>query len=149
MIPRLPFLRVPVSRLAELAWSAALNLHSKRSDQSIVQADGTSSYAEYLTERTGDHILESEKGFITWRYIGTTQVYIIDIFVKKKFRKENVATMLADYVCSIARNIGCSEALGTVVPSTKGSNESLRVLWGYGMKLHSADKDLIIMKKEI
>ena len=106
-------------------------------------------YAEYLQERTDDQILENDKGFITWRYLNDYQVYIIDIFVKKEFRQKKVAVMLADYVCSIAKNLGYKEVIGTIVPSTKGANASLRVLWGYGMKLHAAKENLIIMKKEL
>ena len=106
-------------------------------------------YSEYLQERTNDHIFEDKHGFITWRFINDQQVYIVDIYVKKEFRKDGIASNYADYVCSVAKKAGYSELLGTVVPSTKGSNDSLRVLWDYGMKLHSADKDLIIMKKDI
>jgi Acetyltransferase (GNAT) family len=106
-------------------------------------------YAEYLSERTEDSILENDKGFITWRYINPDKVYIVDIYIRKEFRCKKAASELADCVCDIARNIGYKELLGSVVPSTKGSNASLRVLWGYGMVLHSADKDLIIMRKDI
>jgi|SRR6185312_14068650 len=106
-------------------------------------------YADYLSERTDDYILENEKGFITWRYLNETQVYIVDLFVKKEFRRGSVASKLADHVVSIAKNTGRTELLGTVVPSTKGSNDSLRVLWGYGMALHAAEPNLIIMKKDI
>jgi GNAT superfamily N-acetyltransferase len=106
-------------------------------------------YAEYILERTDDKILEDSKGFITWRYINDKQAYIVDIFVKKQYRKKNVASKLADYVCSIAKNLGYKEVIGTVVPSTKGSDDSLRVLWGYGMKLFSAEHDLIVMKKDL
>lgn len=106
-------------------------------------------YAQYLSERTNDQILENEQGFITWRFLNDKQVYIVDIFVKKEFRKTKVASTLADYVCSIAKNLGYKQILGTIVPSTKGSNASLRVLWGYGMTLFSAEPDLIIMKKDL
>lgn len=109
----------------------------------------SSLYAEYLQERTDDQILENDKGFITWRYLNAKQVYIVDIFVRKKFRNQDIASKLADYVCSIAKNLGYKEVLGTVCPSAKGSNYSLRVLWGYGMSLCSADKDIIVMKKEL
>jgi ribosomal protein S18 acetylase RimI-like enzyme len=106
-------------------------------------------YAQYLMERTDDGIIETEKGFVTYRFINKDQCYIIDIYVAVAHRKSNIATELADRVVSIARTRGCKEIIGTVVPSTKGSNTSLMVLWGYGMKLDSADKNLIIMKKEI
>lgn len=106
-------------------------------------------YSEYLMERTHDQIIETEEGFVTWRYLNEHQVYIVDIYVRSDFREKNVATKLADSVVYEAKNKGCCEVLGTVVPSAKGSDTSLKVLIGYGMKLHSASPDLIIMKKEI
>lgn len=106
-------------------------------------------YAEYLQERTEDFILENDKGFVTWRYLNERQVYLIDIYVVPEFRRSQVATTLADYVASIAKNTGRTELFGTVVPSAKGSNASLKVLWDYGMILYKAEPNLIVMRKDI
>lgn len=109
----------------------------------------SSLYADYLLERTHDLILETSEGFATYRFLNEKQVYIIDIFVLPVFRKSRIASHIADEIVKIAKEKGCTELIGTVCPSAKGSNASLRVLWGYGFVLDSADKDLIIMKKEI
>lgn len=106
-------------------------------------------YADYLLERTHDQIVETEYGFATYRFLNTKQCYIIDIYVKPENRKTYRASEMADKIAEIAKEKGCCELLGTIVPSTRGSNTSLNVLMAYGMKLSSAQNDLIIMKKDI
>jgi hypothetical protein len=106
-------------------------------------------YADYLLERTFDHIVETDKGFATYRFLNESQVYIVDLFVLPQYRKTYVASDMADIIVEIAKQKGCTELIGTVVPSTKGSNTSLQTLLAYGMTLKSADKDLIIFKKDI
>ncbi len=107
-------------------------------------------YGAYLQERTNDCIVETEKGFATYRFLENPKaVYIIDIYVSPKHRKEGIASTLADKVGDIAKEWGYTEMLGSVVPSAKGSTDSLRVLLAYGMTLKSADKDFVVFTKEI
>lgn len=106
-------------------------------------------YARYLNERAGDQIIEKEGGFVTYRYLNESQVYIIDIFVLPDERQKGYASKLADEVAAEAKAKGCKEMLGTVVPQAKNSTVSLKVLLGYGMSLDKAANDLIILKKEI
>lgn len=106
-------------------------------------------YSQYLTERTDTLIDEYDYGFITYRYLSETQVYIVDIYVVPDIRENRCASKMADAVVEKAKKKGCKELVGTVVPSTKNSTISLKVLLGYGMKLDSASHDLIVFKKEI
>lgn len=106
-------------------------------------------YAEYLRERTEDHIFEDDRGFVTWRYLNDRQVYIIDIYVKPEYRQKGKASSYAQYVIERAKWSGCTELLGTVVPSTKGSTTSLKVLLSFGMKLKESKDNLIILSKDI
>lgn len=109
-----------------------------------------SHYAQYLQERTEDKILETDYGFATYRYINNGRsVYIVDIFVSPDYRRKNGASAMADKVVEIAVQKGCTEMLGSVVPSAKGSTESLQVLIGYGMKLKSASENFIVFSKEL
>ena len=111
-----------------------------------------SMYADYIKERLGDDSIETEEGFCTYRFLehnGLPAVYIIDIYVRPFLRKGNVASDLADRVAAIAKEKECKIMIGTVVPSAKGSTDSLRVLLGYGMQLDSASQNLIIFKKGI
>ena len=98
----------------------------------------------------GDEIVETPTGFATYRYINEGKsVYIVDIFVVPEHRKSGAAAALADQIVETARQRGCTELIGTVVPSVKGANVSLAVLLGYGMSLHSSERDLIVFRKAI
>lgn len=108
-----------------------------------------SMHAEYLRERTHDQILETEEGFATYRYIDEKTVYIIDLYVRPDFRKTNKASLMADSIVLEAKEKGCTKLLGSVVPSTKNSTISLKVLLGYGMSLQSSTNDFIVFQKEI
>lgn len=107
-------------------------------------------YAKYLTERTNDQILEFDEGFATYRYVNNNKtVYIIDIFVLPEYRNKKIMTYLADKIVAEAKEKGCIDLIGTVVPSMKNSTISVRALLGYGMLLNSASNDVVVFRKEI
>jgi predicted GNAT family acetyltransferase len=106
-------------------------------------------YSQYLSEKTNDFILETEKGFATYRYTSDKTVYIIDLYVNRDFRKHGVASALADIIVEEARQKGCTELIGSVVPSARGSTDSLKVLLAYGMTLLSSSNDFIIFRKDL
>lgn len=107
-------------------------------------------YAKYLLERTNDCIWETEAGFATYRYLPERNaVYIIDIFVLPSSRKTGHAALIADQIALVAKSRGCTEMLGSVQPSAKGSDASIRVLQAYGMTLLSAGPDAILFRKDI
>lgn len=106
-------------------------------------------YADYIKERLGDEIIENETGFASYRYLNEKQVYIVDLYIRPAYRKQRAASALSDHIVEVARARGCSELIGTVVPSAKGSTESIKALLGYGLRLDSASQDLVIFKKDI
>lgn len=106
-------------------------------------------YAEYLKERTKDEITEGDWGFITYRFTDEKTCYIVDIYVIPELRKQGVASDKAAIVMGLAKERGCTKLLGSVVPSTKGSTDSLKVLLAYGMRLDSCTNDFILFSKEI
>lgn len=108
-----------------------------------------SHYAQYIRERTHDHIYEDNFGFITWRYLPTGEVYIIDLFVPKEFRRDGHAKRFADKVVKEAKEKGSTKLIGTVVPSMKNTTISTLALIGYGMKLEQSGQDLVVYGKEI
>lgn len=109
----------------------------------------SSLYADYLSERTEDKIIELPQGFATYRILNGKQVYLIDLYVKPDHRRDYVATELSHMVMTEAKKLGCTELLGTVVPSSKNSTASVKVLLAHGMTLQSASNDLIVFKKDI
>lgn len=106
-------------------------------------------YSNYIREKTTDQIIETDKGFATYRYVDEKTVYIIDIYVLPDFRKSAVASTIADSIVEEAKKKGCNKLLGSVVPSNKNSTDSMRVLLSYGMTLESSSNDFILFKREI
>lgn len=106
-----------------------------------------SMYAEYLREKTSDLIIETVEGFATYRYVDEKTVYIIDLYIAPGFRKNDVASSMADQIVAEAKQKGCSKLLGSVVPSNKNSTASVQVLLAYGMSLESSANDFILFKK--
>lgn len=108
-----------------------------------------SHYADYVRERTNKSIMEIDKGFATYSYWPDNKVYIEDIYIAPDFRKSNHASTLADAIAYEAKSRGCTRMVGSVIPSTKNSTTSLKVLLGYGMHLVSSSQDIIFFEKEI
>ena len=106
-------------------------------------------YSAYIREKTDKAILETEMGFCTYSFPDESTVYIQDIYTIPEARKTGEAAEMADRVCEIARSKGCSRLIGSVIPSTKGSTDSLRVLLAYGMRLDSATNDFILFSKDL
>lgn len=106
-------------------------------------------WADYLREKTHDSILETAEGFATYRYPNEKTVYIVDIYVRPASRRTNSASNMADQIVKEAKMRGCSRLWGSVVPSSRGSTESVQVLLAYGLKLDSCMADFILFSKEI
>lgn len=109
----------------------------------------TSLYARYVDEKTDDFIIEKEYGFATYRFIHPNKCYIIDLYILPEYRKNALASKFADKICEEAKAKGCTELIGTVIPSNYGSTESIQILIAYGMKVAESSNNLIIFKKDI
>lgn len=108
-----------------------------------------SMYASYLKEHSGDSIIETDFGFVTYRFINDKQVYIIDVYVEPEFRKQDKASDLANMVAEIAKQSGHNQMLGTVVPSLKNSADSMKVLLAYGMTPFAIDGNMVVFRRDI
>lgn len=107
-----------------------------------------SHFANYIKERQGKEIIEDNYGFATYSFV-KGDVYIEDIYVNPDARSRAHASGYADKIAEIAKERGCKNMIGTVVPSTNGSTTSLKVLLAYGFQLHSSANDFIVFKKEL
>jgi len=108
-------------------------------------------YLDYIRERQpGKYVIQEEHGFCVYSFTDDdTAVYIEEIYVKPEFRKSGLSHSLRSQVEEIARQKGCITLLGTVVPSCRGATTSIKVLLGNGLKLLSAENDLIWFFKEL
>jgi predicted GNAT family acetyltransferase len=105
-------------------------------------------FASYMNERENVELVETDKGFATYVVTGT-ECYIRDIYVKPEFRKSGVAASIADLIAIRAKTVGCKMLTGSVCPTTRGADASLKVLIGYGMRLHSCSNNLIVFIKDL
>ena len=105
-------------------------------------------YAQYLAERCGHSIIETDEGFATYEIDGSV-LYIRDIFVIQDARRQGLASQIADQVCDLARAKGCTVLIGTIDPTTHGAHESLLGLLAYGMRLSHLSGALIVLKKDL
>jgi predicted GNAT family acetyltransferase len=105
-------------------------------------------YGQYVIEREGMEIIETEISFVTYYFV-EKECYIKDVFVKEEHRKTGEATRLGDEVAKIAKSKGCTKLYGTVCPTAKGSTESLKFLLAYGFKLDSSVANFIALVKEL
>lgn len=109
-----------------------------------------SQYANYIREKTGDEIIEWMEGWATYRFLnGGKSVYIIDVYVEPEYRMQGIATKLGDHINSIAKKLGSIEQIGSVVPSNKGSTDSVRSLLNRGFSILSSSNDFILFRKDI
>mgnify|MGYP000517407130 CR=1 FL=1 len=105
-------------------------------------------YGEYIFERLGKSICESDYGFaihfdVEHPVLGTV-VYIEDIYVVERHRRSHAAAGMADRIAADAVARGIKVMLGSVSARAKGSTDSLRVLLGYGMVLDHVGQDGLI-----
>lgn len=105
-------------------------------------------YGQYIKEREGKEIIESEIGFATYCFLDG-QCYIQDIFVHPDYRRSGEALRLGDEIAKIAKEKGCNKIYGTVCPSAKGSTISLKSLLNNGFKLDSCINNFIAVVKDI
>lgn len=105
-------------------------------------------YAEYVKDRLGKEIIESDKGFVVYSF-EKDSVYISDVHISKEYRRSGEASKFGDIITDIAKSKGYKTLLGSVQPSTKNSTESIQMLLAYGFKLDSSTNDFIILRKEI
>ena len=108
-------------------------------------------YASYLAEKTDTQVIETERGFCTYRWLDDGP-YIIDIYVGPDFRHDHEASRMADQIANLAREKGKKIMFGSVNIGTKQCTEAMRVLLAYGFQLHStstATPNFVMLSKEI
>lgn len=107
-------------------------------------------YADYLREVTTDSIIEDGDSFVTYRYINDGKtVYVIDIFVSSACKTPFKMSKLVDIIVEEAKEKGCKELMGAIFPSNPHASTVMRKHLAYGMRIHSASENIIVLKKAI
>jgi GNAT superfamily N-acetyltransferase len=105
-------------------------------------------YAEYLQERLNKEIIETDKGFVTYYFIGDG-CYIEDVYIRPDFRRQKLASQFGDQIAEIAKEKGFLRLYGSVNPKAKHATESMAFLISYGFKLLASDLSGIVLIKDL
>lgn len=105
---------------------------------------------DYLMEREGLELYETDKGFATFLCDGA-ELYIRDIYVARDYRRTKVGTEIAEAVIEIGRKRGCQYVSGTVSLDAKGITESFKAILSFGFEVYGYEpgKRLFIFKKNL
>lgn len=109
----------------------------------------SSVYAKYLKEREDKDIIESEKGFATYKIFDNGECYLQDIYVIPDERKSGLATEMTDKVVEIAKERKCNLLLGSVCTNDKYATRNMKVFLAYGMEIYNNVGTMIFLKKDI
>lgn len=105
-------------------------------------------YGQYIAAREGFGIVETDRGFVTYKIQGE-EIYLRDLYLTESARHCGHARELADEVCAIGKKAGCKYLSGSVSPQDPEGTENLKALLSYGMRLHSSVPGLIYFVKEL
>ena len=105
-------------------------------------------YAQYIKERENRDIIEIDYGFLSYR-IFEDECFICDIFVIPRLRKTGAVNYLTDEVTKIAKKAGCKYLAAKVYVTAPYASEGLLRNLHWGFKIHSVEKDVIVLTKAI
>jgi len=105
-------------------------------------------YRAYLKEREGAELIAYEWGWCSYR-VEADHVYLIDIYVVPEERQAGRGVQLLSQVENVALEFGKPAVLGSIATNVQGADKMYKIMNGLGFKIHSSDKDIIYMIKEI
>lgn len=107
-------------------------------------------YAQYIKEREQKDIIETDKGFATYKVYPNGECYLQDIYVIPEARRSRVAYDLADQVVEIAKEKKCHTLVGSVCTDAINPTASMKFVLNYnGMKFHSVKGNMIFFTKDL
>lgn len=106
-------------------------------------------YADYIKEREGKHILETDKGFATYFLYDNGECYIQDIYIAPDFRKTGLSTKMVDEIVEIAKENKCHTLLGSICIDDKNATVNMKIWLNYGFCINKIVGPLIFLKKDI
>ena len=105
-------------------------------------------YKEYIAERENAHLHYNDIGFITWEYQDNC-VYIIDIYVRKEFRKSGKGVELEKFVLDEAKLRGYNTIICSACTDTNNWEKSLEILKKVGYEEFMKETNMIWLFKRI
>lgn len=106
-------------------------------------------YWDYVREREGVEVVETENGFALIKMVNQDMLYLVDIYVKPDFRRSGEGRRILQEVEGIAKELGATRIQGSVAPQANGSTESALAVIATGFKISHSDNELIYFIKEL
>jgi ribosomal protein S18 acetylase RimI-like enzyme len=106
-------------------------------------------YAEYIAEREDKEIIETDKGFATFKIFDNKECYLQDIYIIPECRKTGLATEMTDKIVEMAKEKGCNTLVGSVCVDDKYATRNMKVFLAYGMQIYKTAGTMIFLKKDI
>lgn len=114
-----------------------------------------SDWANYIKEREGHEIIETDEGFIEYHIVpGDPALLFIDSFyIKPEFRRSaqggTAGMRLTQQAIEAGLRAGCVFAAAEIHVEMLNATHSLRAALAYGMRLHSTGHNRIMLIKRI
>lgn len=113
----------------------------------------TELFADYIKETRNEHIVQNDRGFITYSlHPEAKEIMVQDFYVKPEHRRTRTALSLAEEVVKIGRDKGMQflTAINHVDPNdTSKATYIAKLHLHWGMKIFKVIDKQIIMYKEI
>lgn len=106
-------------------------------------------YAEYIKERENKEIIESDKGFATYKILKNGECYLQDIYVRPQYRNTELATEMTNQVYNIAKERGCTKLVGSVCVDANNCSLGMKFALKYGFLIYSIQGNMIFLVKNI
>lgn len=112
-------------------------------------------YRDYIKERNGWDLIETDDGFVAYRIEFTEGApavgYIQEAYVAPYAREKGVCREMMDQVCKMVKEAGGTVLFATICPYATGANDVLRMAMKYGFTLCNVDPvaKLVVLVKEV
>lgn len=106
-------------------------------------------YAQYIFERENKEIVESDKGFATYKIFDNGECYLQDLYVVPEYRKSGLATEMTDEIVLRAKEKACTLLIGSVCVDDINATRNMKVFLSYGMQIYKSMGTMIFLKKDI
>lgn len=106
-------------------------------------------YKDYISEREDKQIVESDKGFATYKIFDNGECYLQDLYVAPEYRKTGLATEMTNMIVSIAKANDCHTLVGSVCTDDKYATRNMQVFLSYGMHISKNIGNMIFLNKDI
>lgn len=106
-------------------------------------------YGMYIAEREDKDIIESDKGFATYKLFDNGECYIQDLYIVPGYRQSGFATEMTNKIVDIAKERGCHTLIGSVCSDDKSATRNMKVFLAYGMQISNIIGTMIFLKKNL